>query len=168
MGSVRHTQPTDPTPNPSHTQAAALAGAGIGLLWWFQERLVSVCDVCVCVGRGVAPFSVSTLPFFPPPRFTSPKYPASPTRSHSKPDRFGLDYEDVWLTAADGVKLHAWLLRAPAGGGDGVASGNAAPRPRARGPLLIFFQENAGNMAMRLPFLRLLVRNLGCAVLAPR
>lgn len=95
-----------------------------------------------------------------------PKIPGVPDDIPFYPDRFGLDYEDVWLTAADGVKLHAWLLRAPAGGG-GVGSANA-PRPRVRGPLLIFFQENAGNMAMRLPFLRLLVRNLGCAVLAPR
>lgn len=70
------------------------------------------------------------------------------------PDRFGLDYEDVWLSASDGTKLHAWLVRPP------------GARP-PRGPLLIFFQENAGTMAMRLPFLRLLVRHLGCAVLAP-
>lgn len=28
------------------------------------------------------------------------------------PERLGLDYEDVHLTAADGTKLHAWLLLA--------------------------------------------------------
>ena len=66
----------------------------------------------------------------------------------------------MWLTAADGVKLHAWLLRAPGAAAAAAAAG-------ARLPALVFFQENAGNMAMRLPFLRALVLNLGCAVLAP-
>ena len=27
------------------------------------------------------------------------------------PDRFDIDYEDVWLTADDGTELHAWLLK---------------------------------------------------------
>ena len=106
----------------------------------------------------------------PPPQIYIPKIPGVPDEIPFYPDRFGLDYEDVWLTAADGVKLHAWLLRPGGGGGMGGGAGpqSAHRAPRARGPLLIFFQENAGNMAMRLPFLRLLVRNLGCAVLAPR
>ena len=74
----------------------------------------------------------------------------------------------MWLTAGDGVKLHAWLLKAPgAGGGGGGGAGATATPPPARLPVVIFFQENAGNMAMRLPFLRALVRALGCAVLAP-
>ncbi|MDQ4422638.1 MAG: alpha/beta fold hydrolase [Thalassolituus sp.] len=31
------------------------------------------------------------------------------------PDRFDIDYEDVWLSADDGTELHAWLLKpAPA------------------------------------------------------
>ena len=129
--------------------------------------------VCVCVcGTGGHTVFFLDPPLSPPLFFSTqiyiPKIPGVPDEIPFYPDRFGLDYEDVWLTVADGVKLHAWLLRAPASGGGGGAVGNAAPRPRAPGPLLIFFQENAGNMAMRLPFLRLLVRNLGCAVLAPR
>jgi len=31
------------------------------------------------------------------------------------PDRFGVAYDDVWLTAADGTNLHAWLLSPPEG-----------------------------------------------------
>ncbi len=65
----------------------------------------------------------------------------------------------MWLTAGDGVKLHAWLLKPPG------ASAASAPAPPL--PVVLFFQENAGNMAMRLPFLRALIRALGCAVLAP-
>ena len=99
-----------------------------------------------------------SLPFTQPPPPTTqiyiPRIPGVPDDIPFYPDRFGLDYEDVWLSASDGTKLHAWLVRPP------------GARP-PRGPLLIFFQENAGTMAMRLPFLRLLVRHLGCAVLAP-
>ena len=27
------------------------------------------------------------------------------------PDDFGVSYDDVWLTSADGTKVHAWHLR---------------------------------------------------------
>ena len=43
------------------------------------------------------------------------------------PDRFGLEYEDVWLTASDGTKLHAWLLKPP--GTAAAAPPPAPPRP---------------------------------------
>jgi len=66
--------------------------------------------------------------------------------------------QDVWLTAADGVKLHAWLL---------------VPRwwdrdTLRRRPLVLFFQENAGNMSHRLPFLRAMARMMQVAIFAPR
>ena len=48
------------------------------------------------------------------------------------PDDWGLAYEDVWLRADDGVRLHAWYL----------------PRPGARQTLL-FFHGNAGNISHR-------------------
>jgi fermentation-respiration switch protein FrsA (DUF1100 family) len=49
------------------------------------------------------------------------------------PDRIGLAYEDVWLTAADGVRIHGWFV----------------PHAEARGTLL-FFHGNAGNIGDRL------------------
>jgi len=99
-----------------------------------------------------------------------PRIPGVPDAFPFYPDRFGLEYEDCWLTAGDGTKLHAWLLKPPgtaAAAAAAAAAGGAPPPPPLRLPVLIFFQENAGNMAMRLPFLRALVRSLGCAVLAP-
>ncbi len=48
------------------------------------------------------------------------------------PADWGLAYEEVWLRAEDGVRLHAWYL----------------PRSAA-GPTLLFFHGNAGNISHR-------------------
>ena len=58
----------------------------------------------------------------------------------------------------DGTKLHAWFLQ---------PKGWSASMREAR-PVVLFFQENAGNMSFRLPFLRLLTRYLNCSVFALR
>lgn len=68
------------------------------------------------------------------------------------------EHQDIWLTAADGTKLHAWLL---------TPRGWSKAQLKER-PLLMFFQENAGNMSHRLPFLRGLARVLQVAIFAPR
>ena len=70
-------------------------------------------------------------------------------------------FQDVWLTTKDGHKLHAWFMQ-PKGWG-GLTS-----RIRSGRPSVLFFQENAGNMSYRLPFLFLLSRTLNCSILAPR
>jgi hypothetical protein len=62
------------------------------------------------------------------------------------------------LTAADGTKLHAWLL----------TWRGWSPSEAASKPLMVFFQENAGNMSHRLPYLRYLAQQLGVVILAPR
>jgi len=51
----------------------------------------------------------------------------------ASPARIGLDYEDVWLQTADGIRVHGWYI----------------PQPQARGTLL-FFHGNAGNIGDRL------------------
>ena len=58
-----------------------------------------------------------------------------PTRTHDfgTPAALGLAYEDVALTASDGVRLHAWYV----------------PAPAARQTLL-FLHGNAGNISHRL------------------
>lgn len=60
-----------------------------------------------------------------------------------------LRYEDVTLTASDGVKLSAWFI--PAG------------NPAA--PTIIFAHENAGNMGLRLQEFKVLHDHVGCHVL---
>ncbi|UCD58426.1 MAG: alpha/beta hydrolase [Candidatus Hydrogenedentota bacterium] len=55
------------------------------------------------------------------------------------PREWGMDFEDVYFTTADGVKLNAWLIRA---GHDS--------------PMVLWFHGNAGNIADRVENARLL------------
>jgi fermentation-respiration switch protein FrsA (DUF1100 family) len=54
------------------------------------------------------------------------------------PADYGLEYEEVWFTAADGVKLHGWWV------------------PQAGAPTLLWVHGNAGNISHRLDNLKLL------------
>ncbi len=73
--------------------------------------------------------------------------PDLPSRAISAtPADIGLEYETVWLTTADRVKLHGWYL--------------PAAQPRAT---LLFFHGNAGNISHRLDTLRIF-HALGLAV----
>ncbi|XP_019191953.1 PREDICTED: protein bem46 isoform X2 [Ipomoea nil] len=65
------------------------------------------------------------------------------------PARLRLLYEDVWLRSSDGVRLHAWFIKLV---------------PDCRGPTILFFQENAGNIAHRLEMVRILLQRLNCNV----
>ncbi|CAI7752627.1 unnamed protein product [Closterium sp. NIES-54] len=58
------------------------------------------------------------------------------------PDRLRMHFEDVWLTAKDGVKLHAWLLKYT---------------PSTRGPTVLFLQENAGSILPTVNVLKAIV-----------
>lgn len=82
-----------------------------------------------------------------------PRIPGIPSDYPYHPDAFGMAYEDLWLTTPDGLRLHAWLMW-PAHWG---------PAQRRARPTLVFFQENAGNMAFRLPFLKSVTRFLDCS-----
>ncbi|KAK6126775.1 hypothetical protein DH2020_039483 [Rehmannia glutinosa] len=65
------------------------------------------------------------------------------------PARLRLLYDDVWLTSSDGVRLHAWFIKL---------------FPDCRGPTILFFQENAGNIAHRLEMVRIMLQRLQCNV----
>ena len=73
------------------------------------------------------------------PQIYVPRLPGIPSDYPYFPDAFHLAYEDVWLTTADGLRLHAWLMWPRHWG----------PDERQRRPTVLFFQENAGNMAFR-------------------
>ncbi|KAD6455092.1 hypothetical protein E3N88_09798 [Mikania micrantha] len=65
------------------------------------------------------------------------------------PARLRLFFEDVWLTSSDGVRLHSWLIKFS---------------PHSTGPTILFFQENAGNIAHRLEMVRIMLQKLHCNV----
>jgi fermentation-respiration switch protein FrsA (DUF1100 family) len=71
-------------------------------------------------------FSEKGIVFFPDPYLVA------------TPADYGLEFEDIWFTAADGVQLHGWWV----------------PRPGA--PVLVWFHGNAGNISHRLENVKLL------------
>lgn len=72
------------------------------------------------------------------------------TKSYAiTPSRLRLTYEDIWLSSSDGVRLHAWFIKL---------------FPDTRGPTILFFQENAGNIAHRLEMVRIMLQQLQCNV----
>lgn len=68
-------------------------------------------------------------------------------RPQQTPADWGLDYEEIWLLTADGVKLHGWYL----------------PVPGAR-QVVLFLHGNAGNISHRRESLEIFHR-LGLNVL---
>lgn len=104
-------------------QIGGLTAVGLSLLYALQEKILYV-----------------------------PVIPGVPRRYINIPNDFGLEYEDLWIQAADGTRLHAWLMW----------QGGLSNEEVREKPLVVFFQENAGNMSMRLHFLRALVRVLDC------
>ena len=62
------------------------------------------------------------------------------------PEAYGLPFEDVTITASDGVKINGWFV----------------PAPEPRGTLL-FFHGNAGNISRRLDSIEIF-RDLGFSV----
>jgi fermentation-respiration switch protein FrsA (DUF1100 family) len=85
-----------------------------------------------------------------------PIVPGVPADYWIEADKYGLIGEDVVLETSDKVKLHGWMLKLP-------SMSDELTRSR---PVILFFQENAGNMSFRLPFLALMIRTLKCPVLA--
>lgn len=88
-----------------------VAGVGLSLLYLFQNKIIYV-----------------------------PWIPGIPEEDYNtEPSAYGFDYEDVNLTASDGIKLHAWLLWQP----------RWAKESLEERPVMMFFQENAGSMSFR-------------------
>jgi fermentation-respiration switch protein FrsA (DUF1100 family) len=81
-----------------------------------------------------------------------PQIPGRLTGDWSPPD---LAHEEVWFTAADGVRLHAWWI--PASATADVREGEL--------PTFLCFHGNAANIAWRADFYRF-VRDLPANVLA--
>ena len=75
---------------------------------------------------------------------------------YTSPADWGLQHDSLMLTAADGVRIHAWFVHAP----PPTAKSDA---PSA--PTVVFFHANAGNMGLRLPNVKLLVDSLQANVL---
>ena len=72
------------------------------------------------------------------------KYPEQLPEGMRSPAEYGIPFEDVYITTRDGLKLHAWFVKA-----------NSSPKMCRT---MIFFHGNAGNIGMRMPNIDILVK----------
>ncbi|KAK1365201.1 Alpha/beta hydrolase domain-containing protein WAV2 [Heracleum sosnowskyi] len=98
---------------------------------------------------GILATSVGLLVAFQEKLIYVPVVPGLTKSYPITPARLRLLYEDVWLRSSDGVRLHAWFIKLA---------------PDCRGPTIVFFQENAGNIAHRLEMVRIMLQRLQCNV----
>lgn len=112
-------------------------------LWCF--RIASGVGIITVVG-------LAALYAFQEKLLYIPKIPSVPDEYVGTPEDFGNRYEDVWLDSEDGTKLHCWHIM--------PKSLTAGVKP----PVVLFFQENAGNMSFRLHYLAMLVKHLEAGV----
>ncbi|MFZ5452057.1 MAG: alpha/beta hydrolase [Thermodesulfobacteriota bacterium] len=98
--------------------------------------LCVLCASAVKKGRlsMILEFSEKGIVFFPDPTLIG------------TPADVGLAYEEVWFTAADGVKLHGWWV------------------PKKDAPVLLWFHGNGGNISHRLENIELLLDQVGVSV----
>lgn len=108
--------------------AAGLFTAVLGMLYVNQDKMLYV----------------ASIPGYPK---TSAELPLG----YRSPADHSLQYDNLMIPTSDGLRLHAWFLRAPSG-------------PKTA-PTLVFFHANAGTMGIRLPNVAGLYRRLRCNLL---
>ncbi|CAM8899698.1 hypothetical protein QQ045_011266 [Rhodiola kirilowii] len=111
--------------------------------------MVSYVNVVLYGVGGLVVAGISLLVAFQEKLVYVPVLPGLSKAYPITPARFRLLYEDVWLRSSDGVRLHAWFIKL---------------FPDCKGPTILFFQENAGNIAHRLEMVRIMLERLQCNV----
>lgn len=72
----------------------------------------------------------------------------------SSPAEEGLIYKDVYFAAADGPKIHGWIVEPSLGPVGGDSAGGAAVAARPARANLLFFHGNGGNISYSVEALR--------------
>ncbi|CAA2989587.1 bem46 isoform X2 [Olea europaea subsp. europaea] len=111
--------------------------------------MVSYMSVLLYGVGGIVVAGVALLVAFQEKLVYVPVLPGLTKSYPITPARLRLLYEDVWLRSSDGVRLHGWFIKL---------------FPDGRGPTILFFQENAGNIAHRLEMIRVMLQRLQCNV----
>ena len=116
-------------------------------MYMLQEKIVRVTSSRYHNNTTASTNSLCTLV-----QIYIPRVPGTPSDYPYFPDAFNLDFEDIWIKTDDNVHLNCWLMW----------NQSHSPEVRKNKPVVMFFQENAGNMAFRLPFLQMMTRILDC------
>ncbi|KAI3495711.1 hypothetical protein L1887_38057 [Cichorium endivia] len=111
--------------------------------------MVSYTSLLIYGVGGIAVVGMALLVAFQEKLVYVPVLPGLTKSYPITPDRLHLIFEDVWLTSSDGVRLHSWFIKYS---------------PNFTGPTILFFQENAGNIAHRLEMVRIMLQKLHCNV----
>lgn len=82
------------------------------------------------------------------------RYASDNPYPYQNPSQHNLKYENLYITTSDKIKLHGWIVFGE----------------RVKKRTLIYFQENAGNIGFRLPFINFLVTrlNVHCIIIGYR
>ena len=116
-------------------------------------RFLSVWFTRIASGVGiVTALGLAALYTFQEKLLYIPKIPSVADEYVGTPEDYGNRYEDVWLDSEDGTKLHCWHIMPK------------SLQPGAKPPVVLFFQENAGNMSFRLHYLAKLVQHLEAGI----
>lgn len=99
-----------------------------------MRMLASLLSIAAQIAAGV--LLLALLVWLLQPKLLFRPFPAL----IGNPAHWGMDYEDVWLTTADGERLHGWFV---------PAQPPFAQRRRARPQTLLFLHGNAGNVSHR-------------------
>jgi fermentation-respiration switch protein FrsA (DUF1100 family) len=131
-------------------------GLGVGYLFsngTLTWKNVLGFSVVVASGMAFLLYRFQENLLFQPKIFPQHLTPKDNPPGMRHPGEHGLGWEDVRLTAADGTKLHAWLIR---------PENTAARQARAT---MLFFHENAGNMGLRMESLKMMYDTLNVNIL---
>lgn len=111
-------------------QTVGVAGLGLSLMYMLQEKLVRSNARCqmishaaqstrctpwmnITLGTSSSTLSMALLCVLTTCSLAQiyvPRIPGVSNEFAYLPEQFGFAFEDVWLTAADGIKLHAWFM----------------------------------------------------------
>ena len=114
------------------------------LLYWLYGGLLIFILLCITVLGGAYHYQDSLLYY--------PEQPESARVFVQAPSSVGLPYENVILTAKDGVQLAAYFIKQP-------------PSQMGRVPTFLFLHGNAGNIGHRLHNAQALYRHCGFNIL---
>ncbi|RHZ42463.1 hypothetical protein DYB26_007565, partial [Aphanomyces astaci] len=112
--------------------SAALAVGLLGILYVYQEKLLyfpsmpGVSKLTTENPEGTASIIPNALDF---------SLVMHDDAGYRHPNEYGIDYEDVFILCADGIKIHAWLMK--------------QPQPTTV-PTIVFFHGNAGSTSISL------------------